>query len=96
MPHGAEGGPKKSFQYEWELVSSPRSDLATAQELSGLTHGVYIWRVAVTSVDPPGYGEIMLPPKRIDYTAKAVVQTVTLRTDKAVMDVRANSTGWFI
>jgi len=95
---------KNPFQYEWKLISSPSSELATAQEkgaktqtleLSGLTEGVYVWKVAVTSIDPPGYGEIkanvtVLAAKRINSPPKAVIvpaiQTVNLPTNKAVVD----------
>ena len=96
--------PKNPFQYEWKLISSPSSEKATAQEkgaktqtleLSGLTQGVYVWKVAVTALDPPGYGEIkanvtVLAAKRINSPPKAVIvpasQTVNLPTNKAVVD----------
>ena len=87
------------FQYEWKLISSPSSEHATAQEntktleLSGLTQGVYVWKVAVTAMEPPGYGEFkanvtVLSAKRINSPPKAAIvpaiQIVNLPTNKAV------------
>ena len=95
---------KNPFSYEWKLISSPSSEHTTAQEkgaktqtleLSGLSEGVYVWKVAVSSLDPPGYGEIkanvtVLAAKRINLPPKAVIvpatQTVNLPTNKAVVD----------
>ena len=56
---------------------------------------MYVWKVAVTAIDPPGYGEIkanvtVLAAKRINSPPKAVIvpaiQTVNLPTNKAVVD----------
>ena len=93
-----------SLQYEWKLLSSPSSGATSAIEkgrneqslhLSGLVEGVYVWKVVVTSAQPPGYGEAranvtVLAARRINSPPKAVIvptsQTVNLPTNKAVVD----------
>lgn len=96
--------PTNPYTYHWQAQtklpgqeSDPNSETL---KLSGLGEGVYVFKVTVRSLTPAGQGEAManvtvLPVQRINTPPKAVIvpvnQTVTLPTNKAVIDGSSSS-----
>lgn len=91
------------YSYEWKLLKMPDGGQSAEENnkntetltLSNLQEGVYEYKVMVTRVSPPGYGEArgnvtVLPPHRDNSPPVAVVvpvyQSITLPTNKAIID----------
>jgi len=89
----------QTFKYEWKTQTNLPGTESNANsetlKLSGLSEGVYIFKVAISSTSPIGYGEAManvtvLPMQRVNTPPHAKVspptQNLTLPTNKAVID----------